>query len=42
MSGLKIEESPDKPRSFSFDKSSAVLIPKEEWQKLKRKNTMFK
>jgi hypothetical protein len=42
MSGGKIEELSDKPRSYSFDKPSKDLIPKEEWQKLRRKNTVFK
>jgi hypothetical protein len=42
MSGGKIEEVSEKPRSFSFDKTSADLIPREEWQQLRRKNTMLK
>jgi hypothetical protein len=41
MSGGKIEELFDKPRSYSFDKPSKDLISKEEWQKLRRKNTFL-
>jgi hypothetical protein len=40
-SGIKNEDSTDVPRSLSFDKASVEIIPKEEWQKLRRKNTML-
>jgi hypothetical protein len=41
MSGVRVEESAEKQRSFSFDKPSSELIPKEEWQRMRRKNTML-
>jgi hypothetical protein len=40
-SGMKTEDSTEIPRSQSFDKASVDIIPIEEWQKLRRKNTML-
>jgi hypothetical protein len=39
-SGHKNEDSTDVPRSLSFDKASVDIIPREEWQRLRRKQTM--
>lgn len=42
MSGGKIKgEVAEKQRSYSFEKASTDYIPKEEWQRLRRKNTML-
>jgi hypothetical protein len=42
MSGGKVGgETVEKQRSYSFEKKSAEYIPKEEWQRLRRKNTML-